>query len=239
MASAPRVIAAAGLHASASTWVFNVVRELMISAAGASLIRAVYAETVAELPPDDAGGTHLIIKSHHGSTALDAWLSTHQARIILSIRDPRDACLSMSQRFRAPLDHSAQWLGADCERMMRLAAAGHPVLRYEDRFFEGQQALPGLAQALNLTVAPAVIAAIAERYTSEAVRAFARDLAGLSSDRLLTVAPGHLMDRVTQIHSPHIGDTRSGKWRELPSPISAALTHRFGAFLDYFGYARR
>jgi hypothetical protein len=237
MAGAPKVVAAIGLHASASTWVFNVVRELMISAAGASSIRACYAEDVAGLPEEDRSRGHLIIKTHHGSAALDAWLTAHQARIVLSIRDPRDASLSMSQRFRAPLEQSAQWLVADCQRVMRLAAAGHPLLRYEERFFEGQQALQGLAQALNVTLEPAVIAAIGERYTTQAVRAFALSLPDLSSDRLLDVAPGHLMDRVTQIHSPHIGDARSGKWRELPSSIRTALTYRFGAFLEYFGYS--
>jgi hypothetical protein len=45
------------------------------------------------------------------------------------------------------------------------------------------------------------------------------------------------MDRVTQIHEPHIGDTRSGKWRELPVQVQTELTQRFAAFLERFGYA--
>jgi len=40
-----------------------------------------------------------VIKSHHGSEGMDAWLAAEGARVILSVRDPRDASLSMAQRF--------------------------------------------------------------------------------------------------------------------------------------------
>ncbi len=50
--------------------------------------------------------------------------------------------------------------------------------------------------------------------------------------------PSHRMDPVTQIRSVHIGDARSGKWRELPQPLRAQLTQGFGEFLDRFGYPR-
>jgi len=36
--SPPFVVSTSGLHSSASTWVFNVVRELMIDAAGAARV---------------------------------------------------------------------------------------------------------------------------------------------------------------------------------------------------------
>ena len=41
-----------------------------------------------------------------------------------------------------------------------------------------------------------------------------------------------MMDRVTQIWGPNIGDTRSGKWRDLPDPLQTQLTRAFGPFLD-------
>jgi hypothetical protein len=45
------------------------------------------------------------------------------------------------------------------------------------------------------------------------------------------------MDQVTQIHSPHIGDTASGKWRALPAAARDGMTGRFRPFLERFGYA--
>jgi hypothetical protein len=44
------------------------------------------------------------------------------------------------------------------------------------------------------------------------------------------------MDRVTQILGPHIGDTHSGKWYDLPMQMQTELTRIFRPFLDRFGY---
>jgi len=41
---------------------------------------------------------------------------------------------------------------------------------------------------------------------------------------------------VSHIHEPHIGDGRSGKWRDLPAPEQAELTRIFAPFLDRFRY---
>jgi len=226
------------MHASASTWIFNVVREIIIAALGDDRVLAFYTDKIEEIPAQAArAGRHLVIKSHHGSAALDAWLQAEQARIFLSVRDPRDACISMSQRFKAPLEHSVRWIVNDCNRLLRLAPRGYPMLRYEDRFFDSPTAVGWVAQTLGLTVAPATIEAIFNRYRTESVRSFAQHLAELPAERLTTVA-SFMMDRVSQILAPHIGDTSSGKWRGLPAPLQAELTRLFGPFLDRFGYAR-
>jgi hypothetical protein len=231
-----RLVATIGLHGSASTWVFNVVRELMIASLGDGRVLAVYADEVAQVPDGPAcAGRHLVIKSHHGSAGLDAWLATGRARIFLSVRDPRDACISMAQRFQAPLNHTVQWIANDCNRLARLAVQGHPLLRYEDRFFENPESAERLAHALGLRLAPAVIEAIFARYRTEAVRSFARGLADLPAERL-TMVGSFMMERVTQILGPHIGDARSGKWRDLPGPLQTELTGLFRPFLVQFGY---
>lgn len=235
----PLLVATIGLHGSASTWVFNVVRELMIAGLGEQQVLACYADKLDGLPDQAArAGRHLVIKSHHGTAELDCWLADARARIFLSIRDPRDACISMSQRFRAPLNQAVGWLANDCNRVMRLAAQGHAMLRYEDRFFERREPAERLAQSLGLQLAPAMIEAVAARYDTEAVRSFAQSLGELPPERLVRMGASHLMDQVTQIHAPHIGDARSGKWRDLPAPLQAQLTGLFAPFLDQFGYRR-
>src|ERR1700683_4131907 len=125
------------MHGSASTWIFNVVRELLIADKGDEQVLTFYADELGQVPDEAArAGRHLVIKSHHGSAGLDSWLAAAHAPIILSVRDPRDACISMSQRFKAPLNHSVRWIANDCNRLLRLAPQGHLLLRYEDRFFE-------------------------------------------------------------------------------------------------------
>jgi hypothetical protein len=235
---APPLIATIGMHASASTWVFNVVRELMIAAARDDRVLTLYADKLDQLPDEPTrAGRHLVIKSHHGSVELDAWLAAEQALVFLSVRDPRDACISMTQRFKAPLDHTVAWIMNDCNRLMRLAPLGHPLLRYEDRFFEDTSAVGRIAQAIGLNPSQDVTGAIFARYKTEEVRTFARKLAELPPEQL-TMVGAFRMDRVTQILAPHIGDGTSGKWYDLPARSQAELTRLFGPFLDRFGYER-
>jgi len=233
MAPPPRVIATIGLHSSASTWVFNAVRELMIATHGEPQIFSLFTDNLEGIPSE--AGRHLIVKSHQPSPELISWLTAAQAQIILSIRDPRDASLSMAQRFNAPLIKAAAWLRVDCERMLALAVPSMPVLRYEDRFFEDESALATLAQTLDLPLAPPLRSAIFARYSSAAVRAFAQTLPSLPPERLATVWSFD-MDRVTQILAPHIGDTKSGKWRSLAPETQAIMTDIFTPFLTRFGY---
>jgi len=235
MPAIPGLIATIGLHGSASTWVFNVVRELLIAALGEDQVLALYADRLSELPAETDRPGCLLLKSHHGSAELDAWLATARPVVFLSLRDPRDAAISMAQRFRAPLGQAAHWLADDCARLLRLAGQGHPLLRYEDRFFDDRAVPEQLARTLGLTLEPAAIEAIFARYSTTAVRRFTQRLADLPPERL--VVSGALMfDRVTQIHRVHIGDARTGKWRDLPGPAQAELTRFFRPFLERFGY---
>ncbi len=226
------VTATVGMHGSASTWVFNVVREL-VAAGGAELVTC-YADTLATLP-EGFEGKHLLVKSHHGSDELDEWLRERGARVILSIRDPRDASVSMAQRFKSPLQMTARWIGNDASRLQRLAKLGHPVLQYETRFFERPGVVGLLGQVLQRPVAEAVQAAIFNRYSTEAVRRHAASLDRLPAERV-TMVGDFTMDKETQILNTHIGDGMIGKWRALPANVRAEMTRFFTPFLEQFGY---
>ena len=230
----PALVATIGLHGSASTWVFNVARELMIAAAGGE-IATCYADEPAQLP---AGGARpLVIKSHHGGVALDAWLKAERARVILSVRDPRDACISMAQRFRAPLGSTVVWLANDCNRMLRLAGEGYPMLRYEDGFFDDPASVGRVADWLGVPVTQMLAETIFSRYSTDAVRAFSGRLGDLPAERI-SMVNDFRMDKVTQILGPHIGDLQVGKWYDLAPKLQIELTNLFGPFLDRFGYPR-
>lgn len=233
----PRTIATIGLHGSASTWVFNVVREIMIASFGREQVLSIYADRPKELADDKARAhRHLVIKSHQGSPGLDAWLQDNSARMVLSVRDPRDACVSMAQRFGVPLQHTVPWVLNDCTRLTRLVQAESLLLRYEERFFDDAATVERLAEACGVQLSSTTIDAIFGRYRTEAVRSFAEGLPELSPERLTRIG-SFMMDRVTHILGPHIGDARSGKWRDLPPSAQATLTDAFGPFLEPLGYA--
>jgi hypothetical protein len=236
MVEPPRIVVTVGLHSSASTWVFNVVRELMAACLGPENVLAIYAEDVPALLAEQAvHGRHVVLKSHHGGVGWDSLLWLTRAPVFLSVRDPRDATMSLAQRFRVSLADAARGIGQDCRRLQRCADAGHAVLRYEDKFFE-DSALPGrIAERLGLAVDAAIQREIFDRYSTASTRTFAANLAGLPPDRLV-VTPDVTVDRVTQIHRTHIGDGRIGKWRDLPLQHGTELTQYFAPFLARFGY---
>jgi hypothetical protein len=221
------LIATIGLHGSASTWVFNVVRELMIASYGSSQVRSLYTEEVGDLPAHRAD-MHQIIKSHHGSKEFDAWLASVAPKILLSVRDPRDASISMSKRFNVKLEVAVRWITSDCRRLMNFSGET-PLLRYEDRFFDQPATVSAIANWLALQTPPGTMASIFDRYATAAMRAMAQTVSDSSAQ----------LDRVTQIHRGHIGDTRSGKWLDLPEPVATAVTRHFEPFLKRFGYPER
>ncbi len=229
----PRVAATIGLHASASTWVFNVARRLMISARGEASVTHVYADRISELP--DAPAPHMLVKSHHGGVELDAWLRARRATLILSIRDPRDAALSMTQRFEAPLQHTAMWIRNDCDRLLKLLPDNSLLLKYEDRYFENPASIDRIAQCLDLPADRDLVNDIFDEFRAESVRDFASRLSQLPGERIVMVGK-FPMDRVTQILAPHIGDGRSGKWRDLPPPVQQQMTEFYRPFLERFDY---
>jgi hypothetical protein len=233
----PPVVGTIGLHGSASTWIFNVVRELLVSVVGDDKVLPAYVESVDDIPSaDDRDGKCLVFKSHHGSAGLDEWIAATRSLIFLSVRDPRDATISMVQRFNTPLKETAHGMAKDCARLARLADEGYLLLRYEQRFFDRRNAVELIAGRLRIPCPAAVIDDVFANHTTEAVRAFARSVAALPSDRLV-VTGSTMVDRVTQIHRTHIGDTQIGKWRQMAAPDQAALTQFFQPFLEKFGYA--
>ena len=234
-ADVARCVATVGLHGSASTWVFNVARELLLAAYPAGEIIPFYADRIVDIPREFPASARLLIKSHHGSPELENWLAARPTTLILSLRDPRDAALSMSQRFEAPLLNTAGWLRNDCFRLKRLMTQPHLLLRYETRFFEKLETVAAIAAHLSVETAAPVMESIFKTYCSDAVRAFAADLENLPAKRLGMVAKFRF-DRVTQILASHIGDGTSGKWRSLPEYMQDQLTDFFRPFLMDFGY---
>jgi len=80
-------------------------------------------------------GRYTVWKMHFGEPAWDVFAQLADPTILLTVRDPRDAILSLVNRFNSRLEAAAQAVARCCNRALVCAHAGHPVLRYEDRFF--------------------------------------------------------------------------------------------------------
>lgn len=235
----PRVIMTIGLHSSASTWVFNVLRELMIAQHGESRVLAVYSDTVAKVIEDrQALGRYVVWKMHFGEPAWEVFAQFADPTILLTLRDPRDAVLSLVNRFNTSVQLATKAVGMDCNRLLQCAPAGHPILRYEESFFHNRETIRKIAGYIGVAVDEATIERIGDRFSTESVRAFAEQVAALPAERVQGDPAIDLYDEVTQIHRGHIGDGSVGKWRhQLSVEQQAAITAHFAPFLARFGYA--
>ena len=235
--SAPRLAITLGLYGSASTWVFNVVREILNAAYGPSRVCAYYADAIALIFQDGAiPGRFVVVKMHVGDASLPGFVHLAQPLVLLSVRDPRDAVVSLMERFGQDFDKAASRVVQSAQRIYPFAAAGHPFLRYEDNFFARPETLGAIAARLGVTLPAATGNAIFTRYETASVRDFAADVGKLPAERLDGGADD-LFDRVTHIHRHHIGDGLCGKWRErLSAAQSDAITAALGDFITNFGY---
>ena len=237
LAPRPRVVLTVGVHGSASTWVFNVVRELMGAAFGPDRVAACFAVNPDDITQAERMATqHLVVKTH-GWPDLPAFATDHDAAVIVSVRDPRDAVLSVMQRFGDSLDACVSGVGRDCQCARACSDAGFDVLRYEDGFFNEPAAVRHIHTALGLTVAEAEMDRIFSDYRTDAVRAMAAGVASLPPERRRDLGRHGMLDRVTLITGTHIGDGSIGKWREaFDAEMRAKLTRFFAPFLFRFGY---
>ncbi len=233
----PRLVLTLGLRGSASTWSYNVARELMVAACGADRVHACFAETTAALLAERGALGRAVVCKTHGFADLPVLAHLTDARIVATLRDPRDAVLSLMQRFGVPAEAAVRSVLPSCDLLRWCADAGHPVLRYEDRFFDAPATVDAISGHLGLPPDAAAHAAIFAAYRTDAVRAFAATVPDLPADRLVSDGRVFCFDRLTQIHRTHIGDAGSGKWRtRFDAPARAQLAHLFAPFLARFGY---
>lgn len=230
------VVIAAGLPGSASTWAYNVVRLLLEESPAFRPVRGGFADMLAELPePTDTPGS-LVIKTHQPDRSMRLFARATAAPVVLTVRDPRDAVVSLMQRFGESLGAMRAPIIASAHLLIGLASQ-RPVLvlRYEDGFSRSAEAVQRIAAFLGQRTAPERLAAIAASLLPERVAA---DVAAMTEAGAFGEKPEpRAADPVTQWHPSHVGDGRVGKWREvLSEEDAAALMAEAAIFCRAFGY---
>ena len=121
--------------------------------------------------------------------------------MIVSVRDPRDAVLSVMQRFGDPFDACVGGVGRDCLCARACADAGHDVLRYEDGFFDDPATLRRLAARLGLAAPDAALDRIFADWRTDAVRARAAAVASLPPEQRRDFGARLTLDAVDAGHA--------------------------------------
>ncbi|WP_156839930.1 hypothetical protein [Novosphingobium aquimarinum] len=214
-----------GMPGSASTWIFNVVRELVAGRGepAVSLYADRAQDLLTELGTTDA--RHVVIKAHSLDPQWLALLRVSGGHLIVSTRDPRDSLLSMQDRF----GHAAQ----DVTRQIALSVASIAVVRsdvprhlhlaYETRFARRKSTIGEIAAFLSIERDPSDYAAIFEKLKVASVRSHTASLAELGYEP-------DWFDPATHWHPNHVGDGRVRKWTDrLSAQASEAYCEAFAA----------
>ncbi len=224
------------MYASASTWAFNVARQIH-EQAGMAPLRTTFFSGKGDVAALAVPG-NWIVKSHEiTDEATVLGLAARATRILVTMRDPRDAVTSLmlyhgySFAQALPLAIAATRLCAGFARDKRAR-----LWHYESGFFKNPEMPAWLAAWLGVTLAPPAAAAIFAANQREAVE---KHIAGLDRlpDVLTDRVSGDRLDPRTHWHSHHAGRSgEMGRWRAGLAPEQAAEVEH--ALRDCYAFGR-
>jgi hypothetical protein len=249
---ATRMVLCAGAKSSASTWLFNVVAEIMRgheAAAhlsymrndydawrGCKTVRQFYADSPDVFPRFDPSSEALVVQSQRPSALLCALAVEAAAPVVMTIREPRDAVASLMKRFGYSFAGAFRAVSGGATRMLELFRGSAPlVMRFEDRFYDRAATISSVAEFLQIDLPVTFIRHIHDSLTPDQVR---RKIEMLETRGAFgSAARAVAYDPETRWRPGHIGDTAIGQHAEILSREEQLLVLR--ATADYcrtFGY---
>ncbi|MGE4483073.1 hypothetical protein [Acidocella sp.] len=224
------------MYASASTWLFNAARAVATELAPTTLYRSIYLETLWHLSRLPTG--QVIVKTHHLTPYLARFMEGNSARILISIRDPRDAVTSLMQHMGQNFPNALRQVERSACFCSRYAKRDKSFLFvYEANFTERPETFDLLAQAFDGVLSPAARQKLSLSSTRQAVEAQIARLESLPTS-WRNPTNGDLVDTETQWHIHHGGRTGAqGRWRNFLSDDAVReIEQRLAGFMAEFGY---
>src|ERR1043165_7400891 len=239
-----RLVVCAGLKSSGSTWLYNIVAEILRRGGPPSRRRSTgilqfYADSVDAFPEKGERASDIVVKTHIPSRSLQFLTTFAAGHVLLTVRDPRDAIASVVQRFGHPFDGALEEISRGAECMVRfLRHYNPPVFRYERRFYDDPETVRVVCDLLRVRLPRAEIERIFAAYTRENVGRTIRKLQdkGVFGPK----ADPDQFDPRSHWHPGHVGDLVIGKYREVLSPKQQRATiAAMDEFFRTFGYSRK
>jgi hypothetical protein len=232
-----KLVICAGFYSSGSTWVFNGVKALREATVANGAIASGYFDNLSPdwLERSCSLAPAVVIKSHRPhDVIIDA--ASAGAPAIMTLRDPRDAAMSLMTRFDYDADRAIDLMFHSATRVARLAHARKLlVLRYEDAFIASKTAIRRIAAFLGIDTDAATVDAIEAKLDFDAVRSFIGSRFGETP--ISGTEARELVDEDTQWHPRHLSDGRVRKYEELLPPAAIErLRWAVPGFWEKFGY---
>jgi hypothetical protein len=227
-----------GLKSSGSTWLYNVVIQLL-KEKYRSGVSAFYADNFAMFPPDTEHARILVIKAHEPSPSLVYLARLTRGEIFLTLREPRDAIASLMQRFKHDFEGALKETGRQAQRIAELDVDEEMMAyRYEDGFFDRFETVDEIASAIGVKVGKTARERIYRALTRDSVR---QKIGSLKKTGKFGKKPdANSFDSETQWHPGHVGDGKIGKFAGILSAAQQkkvlTATQTYG---KRFGYLSR
>lgn len=225
-----------GMYSSGSTWLYNAARQTA-AACGLENVAGTYAERLEELRALPPGALN-VVKTHDLGRAAEKFMAANAEKILISIRDPRDAAASLMRHMRhrfLPALEKVENSAAFCARF--IADPRAEIFTYEAGFTERIETFDRLAGIFGARLEPAAREKLFAASRRGAIEAF---IAGLKHNPAARTdsRTGDIVDIDTQWHGHHAG--RSGEiggWRQvLPEDAARLVETRLGGFMRQQGY---
>jgi hypothetical protein len=227
----------AGMYSSASTWVYNVVLELFDREAVPLYFDDVEMFALSEDLKEIVRRRGFVLKTHRPDEELREFICKTSYPLILSVRDPRDAVASLMKRFDRSFEYALTYVASSAEALPLLCRHRRPViLMYEKGYTASGRTIEVLAAQLKLSPSPDKIKTIGQVLSPYNVR---QQLEVWQRRGIFDLESGpDAFDPQTHWHPNHVGDGRSGKWREVLSPDQAeAVILATREYCKSFGYS--
>ena len=217
-----RVIWCLGLYASASTWLFNVIRQIATAAQPAPISTHFISDKMDFRALDQQQGI-VLVKSHEISDeAALIGLAGRADKIFITTRDPRDAVASLMQYHRHEFPRALELVEQAsrlCNEFSRDQRAS--LFRYEEKFFESSATIQTLSNLLGYDIPETTAQQIFDRLNREAVE---KHIANMPRQKniLRDQLSGDFLDPQTHWHTHHAGRSgEAGRWRQVLSDSQA------------------
>ncbi len=214
----------AGMYASGSTWAYNVMRGIAASAFPGRPVKGRFVNVLADIDGiDDPAFVH-VVKSHDMAPEVAAELSRAVERIVVTIRDPRDAVTSLMIYQRYPFDMALTTIANSGNFVAGVASDPRALLlRYESGFTDEVATLDRMAAWFGVALPAEARDRLFAQYRRGAVEGFVAALDTLPQ-AVRDARSGDIFDPETQWHRHHAGRSGEvGRWRRtlMPGQVGA------------------
>jgi hypothetical protein len=229
----------AGMYASGSTWAYNVMRGIAAILHNGKPISSRFANVLAEAGDLDHDACVHVLKTHDVPPDAATELSRVAARIVVTVRDPRDAVTSLMLYQRFSFQLALEWVARSGKFVGKLASdARSLLLRYEAGFTGMPSTLDAIVAHFGGTLPVEERDRLFAQHSRGAIENFISLLETLPR-AVRDARSGDVVDLETQWHRHHAGRSGEvGRWRRMLTPWQVAAVEReMQEWMAHFGYA--